>query len=1135
MQKILEKGIRHTLNFIGKASGYCKSSYLFTTIMRVSLIHIAVTLAFCSVASAHKFYGQGILNREVSIKCNDVPLRSVLSELEQQTAVKFAYSGNIVNIDDKVTIDLQKTELEKVLDQILRPRNISYSEEEDYIILTQRKARDEEILESVSNNLKKILHEERSVTGTVTDTGGMPVPGVNIMIKGTRKGTITDENGKYTITASDNSILIFSCIGFERQEVPVHNRSVLNIVIQDSAFELQAATINAGYYTVRERESTGSIVKISAKDIEKQPVKNLLSALQANVPGLEITQQSGVPGGNFQVRIRGQNSIASGNDPLYIIDGVPFISTSLAPTNNSTYGVLLNGASPLNSINPADIESIEILKDADATAIYGSRGANGVVLITTKRGKSGKIKVNVNAYSGIGTVSRFMDLLTTEQYLEMRTEAFANAGTIPGASDHDLNGLWDKSRYTDWQKKLIGNTAKNSDVQLSVSGGNDLTQYFIGGSFNKETTVFPGDNSLKRVSTHIRINNVSPDQKFRINASINYSINFSDLISTDLTKDALTLAPLAPPIYNNDGTLNWAPRSSGLASWTNPFAYLNGEYDSRTNNFIGNIDISYRLLPNLIIKTSAGYTNTEMNGVSTMPKSMFDPYYHIYYSYYSSFFQSNNQNWIIEPQLNYELKSFDRRHAINLLAGVTYMNQEFQNISQNAEGFPNEALMKNIGSASSITTQSDYNQYRYQALFGRFNYTYKNRYIINLTGRRDGSSRFGPGKQFANFGAVGAAWIFSEEAFWGNSLNILSFGKLRASYGTSGNDQIGNYRYLDTYSTSANNTYEGKSALNPDRLFNSDYAWEINKKFEVAVELGFIKDRIILQSGYYNNRSSNQLVNYSIAPTTGFNNIISNLPATVQNTGIEIEINSRNIMTNEFSWTTSLNISIPRNKLVDFPKLEENANYNSTHIIGMPLNIRKLYQYTGVDPQTGLYTFLDVDNNGIYNNDDRIIVKDFGRKLFGGVFNSFQFKGFQFDFLFQFVKQDGYIYLPSGSPGYMIQNQPKSVMKRWQEPGDISDIQKFSRSTGASLTAYSRLQSSDRFLTDASFIRFKNFSISYTFSEETSRKLNLQGLSVFIQGQNLFTITNYSGLDPETGTTTLPPLRLITSGIRVTL
>jgi len=1058
--------------------------------------------------------------QKVTLQMENSTFEQVLWEIQKQTDLVFMYGAEDVRSVKNLSVKAKNKEALDVIKDCLKGSDLDMKVVNDVVVIMKKN----EILKPIDIEIR----------GKVTNKEGRPLAGVNVIIKGTTKGATTDENGKYTIEAPAGSTLVFSFIGYIRKEIPVGNKTEINTSLFEEIAELKEVTVNAGYYTVKEKERTGNISKVNSKEIEKQPVQNVLSALQANVPGLDITQQTGAPGGSFKVLIRGQNSIANGNDPLYIIDGVPFSSTSLSPVNNSNFNIFLTGTSPLNTINPADIESIEILKDADATAIYGSRGANGVILITTKKGRTGKTKVDLNFYSGVGNLTRYMDLLNSEQYLEMRNEGFANAGNTPGSSDYDLNGLWDNTRYTDWQKVLLGNTAYSNDIQLSASGGSDLIQFSAGGGYHRETTVFPGNGSDQRISTHLRLTNTSPDQRFKINASVNYSVSFSDLISKDLTETALTLAPVSPAIYNQDGTLNWAPDASGLGSWTNPLSYQKGEYGSRTNNFLGNIDVSYRLLQNLTLRTSAGYTNTGMKGISTMPKNMFDPYYAIYYSYYSIFFQSGTQSWIIEPQLNYDLQ-INNNQTLNILAGATFMDQETESTYQSTSGYPNEALMKNIGAATKITTTSDFSQYRYQALFGRVNYTIKSRYIFNLTGRRDGSSRFGPGKQYANFGALGAAWIFSEESFIKKYLSFLSFGKLRASYGTSGNDQIGNYQFLDTYTTTANNTYEGSSALNPSRLYNADYAWEINKKIEAALDLGFLKDRIFLQAGYYKNLSSSQLVSYMLAPVTGFNSILSNLPATVQNTGVEIELNTTNFQRKDFHWNTSFNISIPRNKLVDFPNLETNSNYNSSLVIGEPLNIRKVYHYTGVDPQTGLYTFLDVDSSGTYNSKDRTVIKNFGRKFFGGLLNTIQYKGFQLDIMFQFVKQEGYNYWPSGSPGIMIQNQPTSVLSRWENPGDITDIQKFSTDFGTPWSAYSRLLSSDRYLTDASYIRLKNLSLTYTFSEEVLRKMHLQGLSIYLQGQNLLTITNYQGLDPETGLRTLPPLRLITGGIRITL
>jgi len=458
-------------------------------------------------------------------------------------------------------------------------------------------------------------------------------------------------------------------------------------------------------------------------------------------------------------------------------------------------------------------------------------------------------------------------------------------------------------------------------------------------------------------------------------------------------------------------------------------------------------------------------------------------------------------------------------------------------MAQYGRGFPSEALMKTINAASSITTSTNtYAQYRYNAVFGRINHIIKEKYIINITGRRDGSSRFGPGRQFANFGAIGSAWIFSKEEAVKSLMPFLSFGKLRASYGITGNDQIGNYQYLDTYSPTGSGLYQGNIGLAPQRLYNPDFAWETNKKIEAGLDLGFLNDRIVATVNYYRNRSSNQLVNSPLPATTGFTSIQSNLPATVQNTGLEIVLNTSNIKTQDFTWSTSLNLSVPRNRLIAFPNLDASPEYSNRFVVGQPLGIRKLYQYTRVDPNTGIYQFKDVNGDGNLDVSDQKTIRFVGKNFYGGLLNSFQYKRFEFSFLFQFVKQTGYnylYYLSGAAPGTQF-NQPVYELSRWMKPGDITNVQRFS-TLAAYQTAYAQLANSDRAISDASFIRLKNLSFSYSLPQRWITKLKIETIRIFIQGQNLLTLTNYKGLDPENQNSVLPPLRVVTGGVHITL
>ena len=956
--------------------------------------------------------------------------------------------------------------------------------------------------------------QPHKVTGSVSDNSGF-LPGVSITIKNSQTATISNGNGVYTIDAKPTDTLVFSFIGYKTQFIAVNNQSKINVILQQDATQLQEVKVNAGYYTVKEKERTGSIARMTSKDIEKQPVANVLAVVQGRMAGVEVTQDSGTPGGAFQIKIRGQNSLrADGNQPLYIIDGVPYSSETIGSLNTS--GMMPTMTSPLNSINPSDIESIEILKDADATAIYGSRGANGVVLITTKKGKSGKTVFSVNASTGVASITKKLDLMNTQEYLAMRAQAFANDGitTYPDYA-YDINGTWSQDRYTDWQEELIGGTAEIRNLQASVSGGSKNTQYMLSGNTRLETTVYPKEFKYRKSAAHFSMNHSADDNRFKLNFSANYIAQNNNQPATDLTAVSRTLAPNAPALYDANGNLNWEN-----STWDNPLALLESEFLSKIKDFNANTVLSYNILPNLQLKTSLGYTDLHSNESNTQPSTMYNPAYGLG-SEISGI--SNNitsrSSWIAEPQINWNWNLGQAK--METLLGTTFQSQITNRLFQSGFGFSSNSLIHDIASANLKSIDlSDETVYKYQAVFARINYNYDGRYIINVTGRRDGSSRFGPGKQFANFWAVGAAWVFSEEKFLQDN-SILSFGKLRTSYGTTGNDQIGDYQFLDTY-VSSGNTYNGTIGLQPIRLFNPEFGWETNKKFEAALETGFFQDRIFLTSAYYNNRSTNQLVGIPLPGTTGFQTLQGNLDATVQNTGVEFTLSTKNISRNDFSWTTNFNISFNRNKLLSYPGLETSP-YANTYVVGQSVNIVKLYHYTGFNPLTNLYEFEDVNGDGqITSLADRQTIANLSPKYFGGLQNNFRYKNLQLDFLFHFVKQESFGYMP-GVPGTSV-NQLSEVSNQ--------QLPFTSGTNGAIISAYYRYGLSDAALQDASFVRLKNVSLTYDIP------LKAKGLKCQLnfQGQNLLTFTPYNSGDPEFKFSGyLPPLRVFTTGVKLTL
>lgn len=974
-----------------------------------------------------------------------------------------------------------------------------------------------------SNRSFNLFFQQNQVQGIITD-GNAPLPGVTISVRGRADvNFITDYTGHYSISAGINDTLAVSFMGFKTKLIPVSGRNKIDIVLQYDTTTLQEVKVNAGYYSVKESERTGSIARITSKDIENQPVTNVLATMQGRMAGVSIIQTTGVPGGGFDIKIRGQNSIRSdGNNPLYIIDGVPYASDPIG--YNQTSSTFPTVTSPLNSINPDTIESIEILKDADATSIYGSRGANGVVLITTKKGKGGKTVVSIKATTGAGTVTKFMKLMNTEQYLVMRKQAFVNDGlTQYNPWDYDVNGTWDQNRETDWQKEFLGGTSQITDLQATLSGGSDKTQFLLSGTYHTESTVFPGQYMYKKGGTQFNMSHRSEDNRFKLTFSAGYNIQDNDQPAYDLTASSRYLAPNAPALYDASGNLNWEN-----GTWQNPLRYRDAQFRSKTNDLVTSAVLSYNLLDNLVLKSNFGFTDLRHQETRTSPSTIYNPAYQLT-SAFSGIYLNNTdrQSWIVEPQISWEKEmTFGK---VNILAGGTFQSQSTERLYQFGSGYTSNDLIYDLASATTVRVlYSDDALYKYQAFFGRINYNWQDRYIVNLTGRRDGSSRFGPGNQFANFGAVGVAWIFTKEGFL-KDISWLSFGKLRGSYGTTGNDQIGDYQFLDTYTSSGFN-YDSNVGLQPSRLYNPDFGWETNKKIEAALEMGFLQDKIFLTAAWYQNRSSNQLVGIPLAGTTGFQSMQANLDAVVQNTGFEFTVRTQNFNTQNFKWSTSLNLTFARNKLISFPGLSASP-YKEQYRIGEPLNIELNYNYTGIDNQRGVYLFEDINKDGIISfPEDRQSVVDFNPQYFGGLQNVLSYRRLKLDFLFQFVKQDTRSYY-NGVTGQMS-NQPQSAAVSWTKPGDIASQQIYTSGyNGDAVTANYLFRQSTGSITDGSFIRLKNVALSY----DLPLSLKSTQCQIILQGQNLLTFTKYKDGDPEfIGSRSLPPLKIITAGIQLT-
>ncbi|MEP6262847.1 MAG: SusC/RagA family TonB-linked outer membrane protein [Gillisia sp.] len=957
----------------------------------------------------------------------------------------------------------------------------------------------------------------QEVRGVVSDQNGMPLPGVTVLVKGKNRGTTTNIDGEYSIAIEPGDILVFSFIGYTSLEEPVNGRREIMIKLEEEISSLGEVQINAGYYNTTRRESTGNISRVTAEDIELQPVVSPLQALQGRMAGVEIVPRGNLPGQASNIRIRGTNSLrVDGNYPLYIINGVPVNSTPIE--SRSIAGSGLNGFDPLNTLNLSNIESIEVLKDADVTAIYGSRGANGVVLITTKSGKQKDFSVEAAVYTGASSLPNKMELLNTEQYLQIRRQAFENDGVEPSQFNaYDLV-LWDQDRYTDWQDFFYGGTSPVTDINLNASVGNSNTSFRVGGSYHNQGSIYPGDYKYNKLSTSIDLNHLTNDEHLSINLSVNYGIDKNVLAgSLNLTTPAFSLAPNAPQVFNEDGSLHWEEWSA--AGQNNPMAGFFNRSETQVNNLISSLGLNYRLADGLDIKLNAGYTNLQSQELVKIPKRSFNPSWN--FEDNSQHLYISRQSWVLEPQIHFNTSLWGGE--ISSILGATFQQNNDENLELLGSGYFAESLIGNLNAAEVISSPKFTNtQYNYSAVFGRLAYNWKSKYFINLTGRRDGSSRFGPGKRFSNFGAIGTAWIFTEEAFIKQALPFLSFGKFRGSYGTTGNDQIGDYGYLDSYEVTL-----GPGGLYPTQLYNPNYSWEVNKKLEAGLETGFSQDRLRLGLTWYRNRSSNQLVGLPLPAMTGFTSVQANLPATVENSGWEIEMSSLWFRSDKFTWETSFNLSIPENRLISYPGLE-NSTYATRYRLGEPLNIALLYRYAGLDPSTGFYTVEDINEDRRFDFNDRVDIKDLGRQNFGGIHNNLRYKNFNLNFLLEFVKQEGRVLnMDAGRIG----NQRIEALKTL----DNESIYQAPSQSIQALLGYINVQGTSLFYTDASFVRLRTISLDYDLLSPLLNALGLKKATLSLHGQNLITVTNYPGVDPEmalTGTS-FGALKSITGGIKL--
>lgn len=976
--------------------------------------------------------------------------------------------------------------------------------------------------------------QNQPVTGVVTSDDGSPIPGAYVMIKGTSTGTATDADGKFTLDAPADAILVFSFIGMRSEEVAVSGRTKIDIMMATDITQLDAVVV-VGYGTQKKSDLTGSVASVPMSELKNVPVMRADQMLQGRVSGVQITQTNAEPGGNVSIRIRGTNSINSGNEPLFVVDGFP-------------------GAGDLNSINPSDIESIDVLKDASATAIYGSRGANGVIIITTKKGKTDQNNVSFEAYTGVQTIRHKYDMMDATEfgkYLnDVQTLTNQEKGTttpLPFTPDQ-IDAL---GKGTDWQDALF-RTAPMRNYQLSFNGGTSATRYNLSlNYFDQDGIVI--NSGFKRGSIRFNLDRkISEKLNFTFTSQLTRSKENRALVNTaggsaaGVVMDALRISPTVP-IFDATGkyTLTNAPVGYVENQAGNPIAYASQVADNR-NVFRGllNAAFDYEFIKGLKLRVSGGTDLYYGNNDSFIPSGLWVGGANTIGSANRS--TENRTSWVNENTLTYD-REINDKHAINVVAG--FSAQQFEIVTTgitstdfftNALGADNIGLGGKPGSPSSGKTVNSL-----ASFFGRINYRLAGKYLFTATMRADGSSRFGPDNKWGYFPSGAFAWRVIEEDFMAD-VPVVSDLKLRASYGVTGNQEIGSYqsqtRYKESTAHATNTDYTSGAVrllgLTRVNIPNLDLGWESTESFDIGVDAGFFENRLMLTFDYYDKTTRDLLLQAAVPQTTGYSSILLNA-GKVGNKGIEIAVTSVNIEQEKFKWTTSLNFSRNRNKVLDL-----NGEYQrfvgtssgSLFTGGLPTSVLRVgepigsfygYQFQGIwqtkeeiaasgitapaylpgDPR---YANLKADN--LINGDDRTIIGRAQPNFIYGLTNSFTLGRFNLMVLLQGVQGTDVLNLNRYEleNGYVNTNKVRSIIgNSWTGPGTSNTLPKLNstirRSTGITSDV----------VEDASFLRVKTVTLGYTIPVPSSFNKVVRAANIYVTGQNLLTFTDYTGYDPE--------------------
>lgn len=971
------------------------------------------------------------------------------------------------------------------------------------------------------------------ITGIViAATDGMPLPGATILVKGTDRGTTTDGDGKFEITVSDKETLIIGYLGYETIEVAVNGRSVIEVKLAPSNSTLEEVVV-VGYGTQRKRDLTGSVGSVSQEEIKALPITSSEQALQGRVAGVQVIQGNAAPGGAVTVRIRGGNSALGGNEPLYVIDGFPIY-------NGQSSNVGQNQPSnALASINPNDIVSMEVLKDASATAIYGSRGANGVVMITTRRGKAGRGQIDFEAYYGVQSVAKKLDFLNGQEYMDLANEKARNLGRAEPFLDRSQ---W--TANTDWQDVLFQD-APIQNYTLTFSGGNEKNRYAVSGNwFDQQGVVL--NSGFKRGSVRINLDNQVND-KLSVSTNVTASRSINDQARTSIffTNGIVYSALVAPPIAptkNPDGTYYKIGNVPGTdPAFNNPLAQAeNALNQQQINRILANTNITYQLTPELALSVRLGidYSNTLNNRylgrvlVDGAPGG-------------KAFVNSGNgSNFLNENLLTYT-KTFNSIHNVSFVGGYTWQEATSYSLTSEAENFNTDNFKTD--DLASGSTQKGSSTFRDKntllSWFGRVNYILNDKYLLTLTTRADGSSRFGEGNKWGIFPSAAVAWRLSEEGFI-KSLGIFSDLKIRASYGITGNQEIGNYQSLATLSsfTVIQGNQQQVTGNAQTRIANPDLKWETTEQIDVGLDVGFWDGRLNLTLDYYTKNTTDLLAQVPLALSSGFASILLN-SGNITNKGFEVALNTTILNQSKWRWDFGFNFSNNTNRIEKVAVASgEFFAPNITSPIDLPVNIIRQgyalssfygYQRDGLwetnqdatslmpNARAGDQKYKDLNGDGRITAADRTILGNPFPEFVFGVNSELSFGDLSLSVLLQGVQGNTVFNANKFSIADNFArnaNQLAETKDRWT-PENPNPNAAYPRTSATSPLV------SDLFFEDASYLRLRNVILSYNLPVD---KLGLKGFRsarIYISGQNLFTLTNYSGYDPEVSSTGSTDLR----------